>query len=100
MSDQIKLLQESLANLKRARERDAARIAELEAALEVAAKRLEQTAQMADNAHNRQEEAFDKWLKSKRGEKPHPAVGLPVAASEMRFVAAGLRSALLKGKQS
>jgi chromosome segregation ATPase len=71
-----------------------AAVSRLEGAVQEAQERLQRVAQQADGYHQQQEEAFDKWLKTKKGGKPAPAVALPVATAEMRAIAAALATAL------
>jgi hypothetical protein len=93
MKDYQHISEEGLINLLHQRD---VRIKQLEAAIRDAVFDLEKKAGQADGAHQRQEEAFEKWLKTRKGGKPAPAVALPVAAAEMRNVALRLRAAFLK----
>ena len=55
---------------------------------------LETQAKRAEIFHQRQEDAFDKWLSRRKGTKPVPALGLPIMASTMYRVASTLAAAL------
>lgn len=57
------------------------------AAAKEAAEYLMSQAQLADDAHERTEQKFQKWIKTKKGGKPAPAVALPYAANVMRNAA-------------
>lgn len=67
----------------------------LRTAMERVRDELNLEADHAEEVHRKQEAAFDEWLRTRKGGKPIPAVGLPIAAGYMRKAAKDLAAALL-----